>query len=75
MKNVIPFKRKKQQLDWIAGITPRKEKSRRWRIPPALPGGLVVAALIAMVIWLPRLGPVVAGWLDKADHMVRALFH
>jgi len=56
MKNVIPFKRKKkQQLDWIQGITPRKEKPRPrliGHIPPALPGGLVIAVMIAMMIWL-----------------------
>jgi len=53
MKNVIPFKRKKKQLDWIQGVTPRKDKPRpRFKIPPALPGGLVIVVMIAMMIWL-----------------------
>ena len=53
MKNIIPFKRKQQRLGWIQGVTPRKEKTRlKWRIPPALPGGLVIAVMIAMMIWV-----------------------
>ena len=41
MGDLIPFMRKKRRLDWIEGVTPRKKKPSRWRIPPALPGGLV----------------------------------
>jgi len=56
MGDLIPFLRKKRRLDWIEGVTPRKKKPLRlpgrWRIPPALPGGLVIAAMIAMMIWL-----------------------
>ena len=54
MGDLIPFMRKKKRLDWIEGVTPRKKKPLRmpWRIPPALPGGLVIAAMIAMMIWL-----------------------
>jgi len=52
MGDLIPFLRKKRRLDWIEGVTPRKKKPSLWRIPPALPGGLVIAAMIAMMIWL-----------------------
>ena len=55
MRNIIPFRKKKQKLDWIQGITPRKEQPRQrvvGRIPPALPGGIVIAVMIAMLIWL-----------------------
>lgn len=52
--NVIPFKKKKKQLDWITGITPRNKWRApvKRRIPPALPGGLMIAAMIAMMLWL-----------------------
>jgi len=58
MGDIIPFwrKKKKKQLDWIQGITPRKTQSHHpqpnWRMPPALPGGLVIAVMIAMMIWV-----------------------
>ncbi|HKQ11398.1 MAG TPA: thermonuclease family protein [Rhizomicrobium sp.] len=66
MGDIIPFWRKKRRLNWIEGVTPRKKRS--WRIPPAMPGGLVVAALIGMVIWLPpdpsQLGRFIPDWLS-----------
>jgi len=53
MRNIIPFRKKKRRLDWIQGVTPRKEQPRlAGRIPPALPGGLVILVMIAMMIWL-----------------------
>jgi hypothetical protein len=58
MGDLIPFLRKKkksQRLDWLQGVTPRQEKTRprpKWRIPPALPGALVILVMIAMLIWL-----------------------
>jgi len=54
MGDIVPFwRKKKQRLDWLSGVTPREEKPRRkWHIPPALPGGLVILVMIAMMIWL-----------------------
>ena len=56
MGDIVPFwRKKKRRLDWIEGVTPRKEKPRprpKWRVPPALPGGLMIAAMVAMMIWL-----------------------
>jgi hypothetical protein len=56
MGDIIPFwRKKKQRLGWIQGVTPRKGKTRprlTGRIPPALPGGLMILVMIAMLIWL-----------------------
>ena len=55
MGDIVPFwrKKKKQRLDWIQGVTPRQDKPRpKQQIPPALPGGIVIAVMIAMMIWL-----------------------
>jgi endonuclease YncB( thermonuclease family) len=65
-RNIIPFRRKKR-LDWLEGVTPRKRK-RSWRIPPALPGGLIIGVLIGFVMFLPsdpsQLSRLVPGWLS-----------
>jgi len=52
MGDIVPFwRKKKQRLDWLSGVTPRKGRPK-WHIPPALPGGVVILVMIAMMIWL-----------------------
>jgi endonuclease YncB( thermonuclease family) len=61
--DVFPFKRKKQ-LDWIQGVTPRKRPSRR--ILPALSAWLVGGGIIvAAAIWLPPIN--FASWTAPVD--------
>ena len=64
--NVIPFKRKKR-LDWLLGVTPRKQ-SRRFPIKPAA-FGLALGVLMAVIaIWLPpdpsQLSRIIPGGLN-----------
>ena len=51
MGDIIPWRKKKKQLDWIEGVTPRKEPPRRMPFSrDALAAGLAIAALAAVYL-------------------------
>ena len=49
MGDIIPWRKKKKQLDWIEGVTPRKKQPRRVS-RDALAAGLAIAALAAIYL-------------------------
>jgi hypothetical protein len=51
MGDIIPWRKKKKQLDWIEGVTPRKKQPRRMPFTrDALAAGLAIAALAAIYL-------------------------
>lgn len=53
MGDIIPWRKKKQRLDWIEGVTPRKKQPLRMPFSrDALAAGLAIAALAALYLLL-----------------------
>ena len=51
MGELIPWRKKKKQLDWIEGITPRKKQPARMPFSrDAMAAGLAIAALAAIYL-------------------------
>jgi hypothetical protein len=50
MGDIIPWRKKKKQLDWIEGVTPRKQAPRRPVSRDSMAAGLAIAALAAIYL-------------------------
>ena len=49
MGDIVPWRKKKKQLDWIEGVTPRKQQAPRIS-RDAVAAGLAIAALAAIYL-------------------------